>query len=113
MTNPPILGSNMATGVPQQPDVSAVSPPNLGGEPQQPPTYYEQLRSIYSDAVRAAHMKNPNGSRMFSAKDIDQWVRQTASESFKGAHNFRTFRHLTDTLQNLDSQGARPITEED
>lgn len=113
MSNPPILASNTAIGIQQQPDVSAVAPPNLGGEPQAPPTYYEQLRTIYSDAVRAAHMKNRNGSRMFSAKDIDQWVRQTASETFKGAHNFRTFRHLTNTLQNLDSKGARPITEDD
>jgi hypothetical protein len=113
MSNPPVLSSNLATNTVAQPDISAVSPPNMGGEPQPPPTYYEQLRTIYSDAVRAAHMKNPNGSRMFSAKDIDQWVRQTASETFKGAHNFRTFGHLVNTIQNLDAKGARPITEED
>lgn len=113
MSNPPILAANTAVGVPQQPDVTVVSPPNMGGEPQAPPTYYEQLRNIYNDAVRASHMQNRNGSRMFSAKEIDQWVRQTASDTFKGAHNFRTFGHLVNTLQNLDTKGARPITEDD
>jgi hypothetical protein len=108
---PPILSSTNASYTP--PDASAVAPPNLGGDAQPAPTYYEQLRSIYNDAVRASHMKNPNGSRMFSTKDIDQWVRQTASETFRGAHNFRTFGHLVNTLQNLDSKGARPITEDD
>lgn len=103
----------MAAGVRQQPDVTAVAPPNLGEEPQAPPTYYEQLRNIYNDAVRVAHMKNPDGTRMFEVKEIDDWVRQTASETFKGAHNFRTFRNLAAQLQRLDSEGKRPITEDD
>lgn len=116
MTNPPFSPSLMGAqpGI-TPPDASAMrsGPPMPDQQQQEQPTYYQQLRSIYDDAVKLAHMTNRNGSRRFSAKDIDGWVRQTASDTFSGAHNFRTLGHLVNTLQNLDAKGARPITEND
>lgn len=98
-----------------------VAPPNMGGGPQPPLSYYEQLMQIYNDAVRLSHTRGDSRKRSrrdrpgfeFSKAEIDDYVQDEASRMFKGAHNFRTLDHLVRTIQELDRQGKRPISEDD
>lgn len=96
-----------------------VAPPNMGGGPQPPMSYYEQLKEIYNDAVKLSHYKGDSRDRrsrrgfVFSKAEIDDYVQDAASRTFQGAHNFRTLDHLVRTIQELDRQGKRPLTEND
>lgn len=98
-----------------------VAPPNMGGGAQPPLSYYEQLMQIYNDAVRLSHKRGDSSGRSrrdrlgfkYSKAEIDDYVQDQASTMFKGAHNFRTLDHLVRTIQELDRQGKRPISESD
>lgn len=90
-----------------------VRPPLPQDQPDGPPSLYEQLQMIFNEVRGLAHQKTPRGKRAVSPQELDDYVKMRSYEVFQGAHNYRTVGHLARMIQNLDTRGLRPVSQDD